>query len=178
VNDEAVETLNLSQSDMHDLILEAEKENARLVAEDLTSKATNPKDAIGSDKMPFHLWPETATIMGVLGLLDGMLKYGRSNWRAVGIRTSVYADALRRHANALFEGEDIDQDSQLHHLCHVLATAAIWADALAKGNVVDDRNYPGGYRALLDKLTPEVARLKAKHAARNPKHYTIQDAKK
>ena len=34
-------------------------------------KPTNPKDAIGSDKLPLHLWPSTATALGCLGLLDG-----------------------------------------------------------------------------------------------------------
>ena len=53
---------------------------------DQTTKPTNPKDAVGSDKLPLHLWPTTATVVGALGLLDGALKYGRSNFRAVGVR--------------------------------------------------------------------------------------------
>lgn len=138
--------------------------------------AENPKDAIGSDKMPLHLWPETATVMGTLGLLDGALKYGRSNWRSAGIRLSVYVDAMRRHINAMFEGEKVDPDSGLPHIAHILATAAIIVDADAAGKLIDDSQYPGGYRALLDEMTPEVARLKEKHADKNPKHYTIKDA--
>lgn len=143
---------------------------------DLQTKLTNPKDHIGSDKLPFHLWPETATIMGAMGLLDGALKYGRSNWRVAGVRGSIYYDALRRHANALFEGEDIDPDSGLPHEAHALACLAIIVDAKAAGKYVDDRMYPGGYRELLDELTPHVARLKEKHKDKDPKHYTIQDA--
>lgn len=46
------------------------------------TKPTNPKDIIGCNKIPMHLWPETATMLGAMALLDGMLKYGRSNWRA------------------------------------------------------------------------------------------------
>ena len=38
---------------------------------DTQTKPTNPKDMIGSDKVPLHLWPETATVMGTMGLLDG-----------------------------------------------------------------------------------------------------------
>jgi len=26
-------------------------------------KKTNPKDFVGCDKIPFHLWPETATLL-------------------------------------------------------------------------------------------------------------------
>lgn len=139
------------------------------------TKPTNPKDAIGSDKMPMHLWPETATVMGTLGLLDGALKYGRGNWRVAGIRTSIYVDALRRHINAMFEGEDVDPDSGLPHEAHILATAAILVDAKAAGKLTDDRQFPGGYRKLIDDMTPHVARLKKKHAGRDPKHYTIAD---
>lgn len=140
-------------------------------------KPTNPKDAVGSDKLPLHLWPETATVMGCLGLLEGMLKYGRSNWREAGIRMSIYVDALRRHVNALFEGEDYDPDSGLPHLAHALACLAIIVDAQAADNLIDDRQYPGGYRALVEELTPHVARIKEQHAGRSPKHWTIADGR-
>lgn len=138
-------------------------------------KLTNPKDLIGTDKLPLHLWPETATAMGSLGLLEGALKYGRSNWRASGVRYSIYIDALRRHVNALFEGEDFDPDSGAPHLSHALACLAIIVDADAAGMLVDDRQYPGGYRKLVDDLTPHVKRMKEKHSDKNPKHYTIAD---
>lgn len=64
-------------------------------------KPTNPKDLIGSGKLPLHLWPTTATAMGCIGLLEGMLKYGRSNWREAGVRASIYVDACKRHLDAL-----------------------------------------------------------------------------
>lgn len=137
-------------------------------------KATNPKDAIGSDKLPLHLWPETATVLGCLGLLDGALKYGRANFRAIGVRASIYVDACRRHLAAWFEGEDLDPDSGLPHLAHALACLAIVVDAQAAGKLRDDRQYPGGYRKLVEEMTPHVARLKAKHAGKNPRHYTIR----
>lgn len=143
---------------------------------DDTSKATNPKDAIGSGKIPLHLWPETATILGSLGLLDGMLKYGRLNWREAGVRASIYVDAAKRHLNAWFEGEDLDPDSGLPHFAHALACIAILVDAQAANNMVDDRQYNGaGYRRLVEAMTPEVQKAKDRHAEKNPKHYTIQD---
>lgn len=140
-------------------------------------KQTNPKDLIGSDKLPVHLWPTTATAMGCLGLLDGMLKYGRSNWRASGVRSSIYVDAAKRHLDAWFEGEDCDPDSGLPHLAHALACMAIIVDAQAAGNLNDDRCFKGGYRQLVTELTPHVARLKTLHAERSPRHYTIADNK-
>lgn len=139
------------------------------------TKPSNPKDLIGSDKLPLHLWPETASIYGAAALLDGALKYGRSNWRAVGVRASIYYDALRRHTIKWFEGEDVDPDSGLPHLAHALACLAILIDAREAGMLTDDRQIPGGTVGALTRLTPEVARLKAKYAEQSPKHYTIDD---
>ena len=138
-------------------------------------KQTNPKHALGSDKIPLHLWPETATVLGALGCLDGALKYGRANFRMSGIRASVYYDATRRHINAWFEGEDTDPDSGLPHVAHALACLAIVVDAGAAGRLTDDRMIKGGYRTLIDAMTPHVARLKALHADEHPRHYTIAD---
>ena len=70
----------------------------------------NPKDVIGSGKLPLHLWPTTATAMGSIALLNGALKYGRSNWRKLGVRASVYVDACQRHMAAWFEGEECDEE--------------------------------------------------------------------
>lgn len=142
-----------------------------------STKDSNPKDIIGSDKLPLHLWPETATILGSLALLDGALKYGRSNFRAVGVKFSIYHDAAKRHLNALFEGQDLDPDSGLPHTAHVLACMAILIDAKAHGKLTDDRQYheSDGYLKLVGEMTPHVKRLKEKHADKSPKHYTIGD---
>lgn len=140
-------------------------------------KNTNPKDAIGSDKLPLHLWPTTATALGCLGMLDGMLKYGRGNFRASGVRASIYVDALQRHINAWFdEGEEIDPDSGLDHLAHALACLAIIVDVRAAGRLNDDRLMKGGYRQLVEAITPHVKRLKEKHQGKSPKHYGIGDS--
>lgn len=141
-------------------------------------KHTNPKDAIGSDKLPLHLWPQTASILGCLGFLDGALKYGRSNYRAIGVRSSIYYDACSRHLTKWFEGEDVDGDSGLPHLAHALACLAIIVDAQASGKLNDDRMYPGGTIKMIEDLTPHVKRLKELHKSRNPHHYTKQDVDK
>lgn len=88
-------------------------------------KPSNPKDITGSDNLPLHLWPETATALGCLGLLDGALKCACSNFRTIGVRASIYYDACRRHLNRWFEGEDLDPDSGPPHLAHALASEAV-----------------------------------------------------
>jgi hypothetical protein len=140
-------------------------------------KNTNPKDLIGSDKVPLHLFPETATIYGALAFLDGALKYGRANWRVAGVRASIYYDATKRHLSKWFEGEDIDEDSGLPHLAHALACIAILIDATEADKLKDDRMYKGGYLKTLKRMTKEVKRLKEKYKDKNPKHWTIQDNK-
>lgn len=142
----------------------------------MNDKPTNPKDLIGTNKLPLHLWPTTASAMGCIGLLEGMLKYGRTNWREAGVRVSIYVDACKRHLDAYFEGEDVAPDSGVPHLANALACLAILVDAKAAGKLVDDRAFNGGgYRKLIDDLTPHVQHLREIHAGKNPKHYTIAD---
>jgi hypothetical protein len=136
----------------------------------------NPKDRISRGKLPLSLWPPIATALGCLALFDGARKYGRANFRAVPVYASVYVDATKRHLDAWFEGEEADPESGLDHLAHALASIAIIVDARAAGTLIDDRQYPGGYRAAIEALTPHVARLTALYADREePKHFTIGD---
>lgn len=140
--------------------------------------ADNPKDVVGATKLPLHLWPASASALGCLAFLDGALKYGSHNFRAGGVRASVYYDAARRHLDAWYEGERSDPSSGLPHLAHALACIAIVVEAEVADTLVDDRAYPTRYRAFVDALTPHVARLSAQYADRIPKHYTIADAPK
>lgn len=134
----------------------------------------NPKDMVGSTKLPLHLWPTTATAMGSVALLNGALKYGRSNWRKVGVRASIYVDACQRHLAAWFEGSECDEEG-VPHLASALACLAILVDCDAAGKLRDDRQVAGGHPELIAKLTSHVARLKELHDGKNPKHYTIAD---
>jgi len=139
------------------------------------SKDTNPKDAIGSDKLPIHLFPITAIMMGCISFLNGALKYGRSNWRKAGVRASIYYDAQNRHMQAWMEGEEIDPDDGVPHLGAALACIAILIDAQAADMLNDDRCVAGGYRKLREDLEPLVKQLKERHEGCDPKHYTIKD---
>ena len=135
----------------------------------------NPKDTVGSTKLPLHLWPTAATAMGSVALLNGALKYGRNNWRRIGVRASIYVDACQRHLSAWFEGEQVDEEG-VPHLGAALACLAIIIDCEAAGKLIDDRQYPGGHRELMEALTPIVKQLQERHADKSPKHYTIGDA--
>lgn len=139
-------------------------------AKHAASREENPKDLVGSNKLPLHLWPTTASAMGCVALLNGALKYGRSNWRHTGVRSSVYVDACQRHLAAWFEGEESDEEG-VPHLSAALACLAIIVDCQAAGKLKDDRQFPGGHRKLIDSLTPHVKRLRELHSDKSPKHY-------
>jgi hypothetical protein len=131
------------QIDNKDLGFDLEKhlETNRLLDEmnkDLT-KDTNPKDAIGIKKVPFSCVP--ANVIGeiALGLMEGARKYGRHNYRIMGVRASVYYDAAMRHLNAWYEGEDIDKDSGLSHISKALSCLVVLRDAIMNDNWNDDR---------------------------------------
>lgn len=155
------------------------------VADEMTTtepgRATNPKDAIGSTKLPLNLWPAEATAMGCLGMLEGAEKYGRNNFIAgEGVVASIYVEAAKRHLDAWFAGEEVTHDTAVPHLSNALATIAIIVKCQAHGKLIDDRDYSpvqngSAYRALIEKLTPHVTRIKAMFKDKKPRHYTIAD---
>ena len=139
----------------------------------------NPKDLVGRTKLPLHVWPASATAVGCMAGHEGLSKYGLVNWRATPIHLSQYVGALKRHVANLEEGIDIDPDSGLLTLSHILMTAAIIVDAGVAGTLVDDRPMPNpGYADLVKRLTPHVKRIAEQYADRDPKHYTIADRPK
>lgn len=105
----------------------------------MTSKPSNPKDAVGISKVPFSTVPSEVTAEVGLAMLEGALKYGRHNYRAAGVRASVYYDAALRHLTAWWEGQDVDPDSGLPHLVKCLACLYVIRDSQRIGNWVDDR---------------------------------------
>lgn len=137
-------------------------------------KSTNPKDAVGSTKVPMHLWPATATAVGSIGLLEGMLKYGRNNWRAESVLASVYVSAAIRHLTEWFEGADNSLDSNVPHLGNALACLAIIVDAKAHKCLIDDRNFgdAAAFQELLVGLRGNVAQLVEQYGEIQPVHYT------
>jgi hypothetical protein len=70
---------------------------------------------------------------------EGARKYGRHNYRAVGVRYSVYFDAFMRHVAAAWEGETLDKESGEPHLVKAMACLMVLQDAINRGMVDDDR---------------------------------------
>lgn len=104
-----------------------------------TSKPTNPKDAVGIRKPPSSCVPQTVMAEVGVGMLEGARKYGRHNFREVGVRASVYYDALRRHMDYWWEGEDADPDSGLSHVTKAICCLVVLRDAMLQNKLTDDR---------------------------------------
>ncbi len=102
-------------------------------------KLSNPKDAVGTRKAPMSVVPAQPLMELGLALAEGARRYGRHNYRAAGVRASVYYDAARRHLMAWWEGQDVDPDSGLSHLVKVMACMTVLRDSQLRANWTDDR---------------------------------------
>lgn len=104
-------------------------------------KPTNPKDAVGVQKSRWWSYLPLQVLVGVgHAFLEGALKYGKHNYRAAGVRASVYLDAaICGHLTPFHEGQDIDPKSGLHHLDKAIASLMVLRDSILQGNWVDDR---------------------------------------
>ena len=129
------------------------------VIEPADEKNTNPKDAISIKKVPTWFIPTQPMFEEGLVMMSGARKYGAFNWRAKGIRASVYVDAAMRHIMAFKEGENNDPESRLPHLAHAKACLSILRDSILMGNFTDDRplKYPDGLNiAELNKSAEDI----------------------
>jgi hypothetical protein len=141
----------------------------------MTLKPSNPKDAIGSNKLPLELVPDVIPAYAAIGFLEGATKYGRFNWRVAGVRSSIYVAAARRHLSKYWNGEDTDPDTGVPHLASVLACIGIILDADVSGKLTDDRPPKQLLGPVIAKLEELVPKLKSLHADKNPHQYTIAD---
>ena len=140
----------------------------------MSSKETNPKDAIGIRKAPFSTVPMNVVAELGVAMLEGASKYGRHNFRGVGVRTSVYFDATMRHLVSFWEGEDLDPDSGLSHITKAIASLVVLRDAQLQSMAEDDR--PPRSAPFYPALTAAAGQMLDKHAGKDPKHWTIADA--
>jgi len=128
-------------------------------------KNGNPKDGIGLTKAALSCVPIPPLYECALAMMEGSLKYGRHNYRAAGIRYSVYFDAICRHLMSWWEGEDQSPDAKVHHLGHVMACCSIMLDDVLSENPlgIDDRPPETFDTGWLAEFNRRVAELKKKY---------------
>lgn len=104
-----------------------------------TEKLSNPKDSVGIKKAPLSTVSAPVLMEIGVAMLEGARKYGRHNYRMVGVKASVYYDAAMRHLTSWWEGENIDPDSGLSHVTKAIATLVVLRDAMLNKKCDDDR---------------------------------------
>jgi len=105
-----------------------------------------------------------------VAMTEGMNKYGRHNYREVGVRASVYYDGTMRHLMDWWEGTDIDPDSMMNHVTKAITSLTVLRDCMMNDNWVDDR--PPKSKPFLHELNVKTAEIRIKYAHLSPKHYT------
>ena len=82
-------------------------------------------------KLKHDVVPPVALIELAKVMQGGAAKYGKFNWRESGIDIADYYSAIQRHLLALMSGVELDPESGLHQMAHVMANCAIVLDWLA-----------------------------------------------
>lgn len=138
------------------------------------TKATNPKDAIGSKKLGTTTVPDAIKYFAALATTEGALKYGSTNWSEAGVRCSIYLDALDRHISKFKAGEWKDPSTNVPHLSNAIACIGIIIDAHLRGKILDDRPPPNPeFVRWLDEAQENIEHLKQVFADCDPPHYTM-----
>jgi hypothetical protein len=137
-------------------------------------KDTNPKDAVGTKKWrQFMVVPRQVLWEVGVGMLEGALKYGRHNYRAAGVRASVYVDAAIGHLDQFVEGEDVDRDSGVSHITKAICSLVVLRDAQMNGFWEDDRPPKiADLDGVRDRLQSKVEEIFDQYAGCGSHHYT------
>jgi hypothetical protein len=90
------------------------------------------------DKVRHDLIPPIATNELAKVLTYGAQKYAVNNWRK-GMAWSRIIGSLKRHLNALEQGEDYDKETGLLHAAHVMCNAAFLTEYYTIFPQGDDR---------------------------------------
>ncbi len=125
-------------------------------------KETNPKAVQATTSPPMSFVSKPVMYEVGLAMLEGALKYGGHNYRVAGAKASTYYNAAVGHLDDWWEGEDIDADSDLHHVTKAISSLMVLRDAMLMGTFNDDRppKSEGGWRR---KMKAHVAMLMGKY---------------
>ena len=137
------------------------------------TKPSNPKDVIGIGKIPASCVSQAVMAEVGVGMLEGASKYGRHNYRGVGVRASVYYDATRRHLDTWWEGQDLDPDSEMSHITKAICSLVVLRDAMIQGLCEDDRPpKTENLDQFFADLNAKCKAIQAMHKDKAPFHYT------
>lgn len=100
----------------------------------------DPKRAASAHKPRMSVVPSEVLDEIVAAFTEGANKYGVLNWRQTkDVHASTYFDATMRHLRAWWKREDIDAESNIHHLSKAIASLMVLRDAQLCHVCTDDR---------------------------------------
>ena len=99
----------------------------------------DPKGEAGASKPGLSNISPVAQFYEGAVMEKGAVKYGAYNWADHYMKASTYYNAILRHLNQWWLGEDIDPDSGLPHMAHLRASTGIILDQQAADRMIDDR---------------------------------------
>jgi hypothetical protein len=123
----------------------------------------NPKDLVGAKKAPLALVPVAGAIFSAPAHANGAGKYGPFNWRNQPVQLMTYIEAVQRHLAAFVDGQDLAEDTGIHHVAHAIAGLNIIADAMGLGNLIDNRPAKGPAADMLRAQDKSVAPVVTVH---------------
>lgn len=167
----SLEMVSLDDDRGHRVVFRRDRFSGPSLADSV--KESNPKDSVGIRKAPLSCVPSPVLLELGVPMQEGAHKYGRHNYRAIGVRTSVYYDATMRHMMSWWEGEDIDPDSGVSHVTKAIASLVVLRDAMIQGKVHDDR--PPRSAPFMAELNDRTAALADKFQGKSLPPY-IQSA--
>ena len=106
----------------------------------MNTQVNDPKGAAGALKAPMHLIPPYALEQTAWVHKLGSEKYGPYNWRKTGVCATTYVSAIIRHLDAWRDGQNMDPESGISHIAHIVSSCNILLDAGHCGTLQDDRN--------------------------------------
>ncbi len=99
----------------------------------------DPKGEAGAAKPGLDNISLVAQYYEGAAMKQGADTYGAYNWCDHPMKASTYYNAILRHLNAWWLGEDLDLKSGLPHMAHIRASAGILIDQQETDRMIDDR---------------------------------------
>lgn len=124
---------------MHFEVIKDVEQYRKIIGEEKKQEEGGKRDNEGKTRL--SLIPPASMEQMAKVLEFGASKYGDHNWRAAGPNLSLLkiVDSLKRHLLSFEKGQDVDEESGLSHIGHILCNAAFLAQLQEDGTLEDDR---------------------------------------
>ena len=143
----------------------------------MSDEAVNPKQEFGNNKVAKSVIPAPVIMELGLAMMEGAIKYGSHNYRDTPILASTYYDAVNRHMDAWWEGENVDPSSGISHVTKAIASLVVLRDAMLFGTFKDNRPkaYPPGWMEAFNSKVVELKQKVGGNADGEPSLFTDLD---